>query len=143
MPCGASLWPGAGWAAVVTRGLLARDLPDDVEQRYGAVGVAVERMPPTIGPGTEEDAAFTRAMLDRLGASWLVLDGYRFDAPYQDLVAGSARTLVIDDHSHAGRYQAQVILDQNAGAEPGAYAIRPEGSVLLLGPSSHSSPRNS
>jgi spore coat polysaccharide biosynthesis predicted glycosyltransferase SpsG len=73
-------------------------------------------------------------MLQRLGASWLVLDGYEFDGSYQDLVDGSARTLVIDDHGHAGRYQAQVILDQNAGAEPGAYAMRPADSLLLLGP---------
>ncbi len=73
-------------------------------------------------------------MLERFGASWLVLDGYGFDGAYQRLVAGSARMLVIDDHGHAGRYEAQVILDQNEGAEPDAYAERPAGSVLLLGP---------
>ena len=126
----ARTWVGRGGDAW----LLARDLPEDVEQRYGAAGVAVERVPPTIGPGTEEDAGLTRAILERLEVSWLVLDGYGFDGPYQDLVAGSARMLVVDDHGHAGQYHAKVILDQNAGAEPGPYAMRPEGSVLLLGP---------
>ena len=117
--------------------MLALDLPDDVEKSYAAAGVAVERTPSTTRPGTKQDADLTRATLERLGASWLVLDGYGFNGAYQELVAGSPRMLVIDDHGHAGRYQAQVILDQNAGAEPGAYAERPLDSVLLLGPSVH------
>jgi len=123
-------WLGRGGDASV----LALDLPDDVEKSYAAAGVAVERLPSTTRQGTKQDADLTRATLERLGASWLVLDGYGFNGAYQRLVAGSARMLVIDDHGHAGRYQAQVILDQNAGAEPGAYAERPLDSVLLLGP---------
>src|SRR5579862_543996 len=123
-------WLGRGGEAR----MLARDLPEDVEMRVADAGVVIERMPSSIRFGTKEDADATRTALADLGASWLVLDGYGFDGAYQDLVAGSTRTLVIDDHGHAGRYQGQLILDQNAGAEPGAYTLRPSGSVLLLGP---------
>ena len=77
---------------------------------------APSRMP--ISRGRRSSASVPR------GSWWTGTDS---TAVYHRLVAGSARMLVIDDHGHAGRYQAQVILDQNAGAEPGAYAERPRG----------------
>ena len=60
----------------------ASDLPDEVEDRFASAGVTVERMPTTVGQGTTQDAALTRTTLERLGSSWLVLDGYGFDGSY-------------------------------------------------------------
>jgi spore coat polysaccharide biosynthesis predicted glycosyltransferase SpsG/RimJ/RimL family protein N-acetyltransferase len=65
---------------------------------------------------------------------WVVLDGYRFDPRDQDeLRAAGARVLVIDDHGSAGRYSADVVLDQNLDASADAYADRHDGTDLLLG----------
>jgi len=114
--------------------VLAIDLPSDVEKSYVRAGAAVVRLPPATRCGSRQDADLTQGMLNRLGSAWLVLDGYEFRAEYQEVVAGPAGVLVIDDHGHAGRYRAQVILDENAGVEPGVYAERPFDSILLLGP---------
>lgn len=114
--------------------LLALDLPGDAEEAYLAAGATVERPPSTTGSGTRRDAEITRAVLKRSGASWLVLDGYRFNGEYQNLLVGSTRVLVIDDHGQADRYEAQIILDQNPSTHPAEYAQRSKDSILLLGP---------
>ena len=69
------------------------------------------------------------------GAGWIVLDGYHFDGSFQDgLVAGGRRVLALDDYCHAGWYHADLVLNQNAGAEAVLYANRAPTTVLLLGP---------
>lgn len=69
----------------------------------------------------------------RAGA-WLVVDGYEFDAEYQkSLREAGCRFLVIDDHVHADRYYADVVLNQNIFSERLRYPCegRPR---FLLGP---------
>lgn len=67
-------------------------------------------------------------------ADWVVLDGYRFGPDDQALIAASgARLLVIDDHGQAGRYLADVVLDQNLDASASAYSDRDGRVELLLG----------
>jgi UDP-2,4-diacetamido-2,4,6-trideoxy-beta-L-altropyranose hydrolase len=66
---------------------------------------------------------------------WVALDGYHFDYRYQQAVrAAGARLLLIDDIAHLGQYYAEVLLNQNLGAEQLDYACDPD-TVLLLGPS--------
>lgn len=56
--------------------------------------------------------------------SWIVIDGYNFDAAYISAArASGARVLVIEDGVRLSRYDADLILDQNLGAESRNYGI--------------------
>jgi len=64
---------------------------------------------------------------------WLVLDGYHFDSAYQQVVREAGyRLLVIDDTAHLEHYHADVLLNQNIGAERLTYRHDPD-TVTLLG----------
>jgi len=66
-------------------------------------------------------------------ATWVALDGYQFDSTYQQALRDAgARLLVIDDLAHLGQYHADVLLNQNLGAQRLDYACNPD-TVLLLG----------
>ena len=71
------------------------------------------------GSGNAEDA-------------WLVLDGYHFDAEYQQAVRDAGHSVfVIDDTAHLRRYHAGVLLNQNIGAEHLEYRCDPDTRLLL------------
>jgi UDP-2,4-diacetamido-2,4,6-trideoxy-beta-L-altropyranose hydrolase len=86
-------------------------------------------------PGGAADAEETARAAGDAGADWVVVDGYHFDGGYQQaLVDAGLRVLALDDHAHAGRYAAQLVLNQNLGANAEAYAARAPHTRLLLGP---------
>src|SRR5262249_32858596 len=63
---------------------------------------------------------------------WLVLDGYHFDAAYQQAIrAAGYRLLVIDDMAHLPQYYADVLLNQNMHATALHYHCNPEATLLL------------
>jgi UDP-2,4-diacetamido-2,4,6-trideoxy-beta-L-altropyranose hydrolase len=64
--------------------------------------------------------------------TWLVLDGYHFDAVYQQAVrAAGYRLLVIDDMAHLPAYHADILLNQNLGAEKLKYNCDSDTTLLL------------
>ncbi|CAK0776265.1 UDP-2,4-diacetamido-2,4, 6-trideoxy-beta-L-altropyranose hydrolase [Gammaproteobacteria bacterium] len=66
--------------------------------------------------------------------AWIVLDGYHFDPNYQAAVrALGIPVLVLDDMAHHCCYHADLLLNQNAGAEALHYTADPD-TRLLLGP---------
>ena len=66
------------------------------------------------------------------GHRWVVLDGYQTTLEDQASVrADGSRLLVIDDHGSVGTYDADLILDQNLGADPACY---PQSIPTLVGP---------
>jgi UDP-2,4-diacetamido-2,4,6-trideoxy-beta-L-altropyranose hydrolase len=86
-------------------------------------------------PGSAGDLAQTLAVAEAVGAGWVVLDGYQFDADFQaGLAADGTRVLALDDHGHTGRYSAEIVLNQNAGASETLYRDRRPSTRLLLGP---------
>jgi UDP-2,4-diacetamido-2,4,6-trideoxy-beta-L-altropyranose hydrolase len=86
-------------------------------------------------PGGAADAAETLALARSHGAGWVVVDGYHLGEDYQRaLVEGGMRVLALDDHGHLGRYHADLVLNQNLGAEAVAYGDRAPRTRLLLGP---------
>lgn len=88
----------------------------------------------TTRPGGPEDAEETIFHARRLGAEWIVVDGYRFDAAYQlHLKEAGLRLLVLDDYGHADHYYADLVLNQNIDAEESLYALREAHTSLLLG----------
>ncbi len=91
----------------------------------------------TIGAaiGTEDDAVSTATLAKEIGAKWVVLDGYNFGSRYQaSLQTEGLKILMLDDFSHAERYSADLVLNQNASANSALYVSKLEGSQLLLGP---------
>ncbi|MDP2167685.1 MAG: UDP-2,4-diacetamido-2,4,6-trideoxy-beta-L-altropyranose hydrolase [Thermodesulfovibrionales bacterium] len=65
---------------------------------------------------------------------WVVLDGYHFGTDYQKAIKDMGhRLLVIDDMAHLTRYHADIILNQNYGAERLIYKALPE-TRFLFGP---------
>jgi len=126
-------WRAAGGAAL----LLGAVESPAVRARIAAAGLGLTRLDrPHPDPA---DLATTRDRLAALAAAgpprpWLALDGYPFDAEYHRAVrAAGARLLVIDDCAHLPAYAADVLLNQNLGAEQLPYRSGPD-ALLLLGP---------
>jgi len=85
-------------------------------------------------PGSTLDAQNSAREALARGASWIVVDGYRFGARYEaELRDLGLSVLAIDDHAQAGAHGADVLLDQNLGAKREAYASTPAHTRFLLG----------
>ncbi len=86
-------------------------------------------------PGSKNDARRTILLARELNATWLVADGYHFDADYQREVKDAGLNLFwIDDEAHAAYYTADIVLNQNLHATEAMYAQREPFTQLLLGP---------
>jgi UDP-2,4-diacetamido-2,4,6-trideoxy-beta-L-altropyranose hydrolase len=104
-----------------------------LERRLLDGGMDVSRV--AASPGSLEDAARTIALAQEMVATWVVLDGYCFDTPYQRAVKeADLRLLVVDDYGHASHYYADLVLNQNISADESLYANRESYTRLLLGP---------
>lgn len=78
-----------------------------------------------------EDLGRTLNALGGIRNPWLVLDGYHFDSAYQKAVRRAGhRLLVLDDVQERGQYHADIILNQNIGAEEFQYAADPDTLIL-------------
>lgn len=74
------------------------------------------------------------SLANDLKANWAALDGYHFSADYQEsLTKDGRRVLLIDDNGHAGRYSADLVVDQNLTANEKNYRQRRASTRLLLG----------
>lgn len=122
----AQAWQDAGGTAVFA----CANLPTALEARLGQENCSVVRL-----PANTSDSTATTSLARELGAEWVVVDGYQFDAAYQDaLKAAGFKVLFIDDYGHARRYSADLVLNQNLGAEESWYRDRSPGTEVLLGP---------
>ncbi|MFT4034762.1 MAG: UDP-2,4-diacetamido-2,4,6-trideoxy-beta-L-altropyranose hydrolase [Patulibacter sp.] len=85
-------------------------------------------------PGSSDDLAATIALAEECDARWIIIDGYQFSTAFQrGLSAAKRRVLAFDDHGHAGRYEADIVLNQNVGASESLYEDRAARTRLLLG----------
>jgi UDP-2,4-diacetamido-2,4,6-trideoxy-beta-L-altropyranose hydrolase len=85
-------------------------------------------------PGSDADARATIEAARQHNAGTVVLDGYGFDAGFQEKIKlAGFRLLVLDDYGHARHYWADWILNQNLRATPEMYRNREAGGRLLLG----------
>jgi UDP-2,4-diacetamido-2,4,6-trideoxy-beta-L-altropyranose hydrolase len=109
-----------------------RDLPLALVKRLEAEGI--KKIELQAAPGSQEDAQETITYCYESNSQWLVLDGYHFDAGYQQIVKTSnLKLLVIDDYSHTHSYFADLILNQNVYAHAGLYPQIANYTKLLLG----------
>lgn len=94
-----------------------------------------EVLPISASAGTANDELQTEALARSQNAGWVVIDGYRFDAGYeQALKKAGFRVLFLDDYGHSSHYSADLILNQNVNACEMMYASRESSTRLLLGP---------
>lgn len=121
-------WQDCGGVAA----FLTRDLPMTLGQRLKREGFQVWPLQAEIG--TAEDAQETSIQARKLGASWVVLDGYRFDAAFQKVLkVAEVKTLLIDDEGSLGPYEVAAVLNQNPSARPEWYPQTYGRPALLLG----------
>jgi UDP-2,4-diacetamido-2,4,6-trideoxy-beta-L-altropyranose hydrolase len=121
------------WQASSGRALFALSTTTPaLENRLRGEGADVTHL--SAPPGSAHDAAKTVALGQEVGAAWVVLDGYQFDASYQQAIGEAGlRLLFIDDWGHASHYYADVVLNQNIHADESLYASREPHTRLLLG----------
>jgi UDP-2,4-diacetamido-2,4,6-trideoxy-beta-L-altropyranose hydrolase len=121
-------WQDAGGRAAFVQAESASTLEERIRS------FRMEVIPLTAQPGSEQDARQTADLACQVGASWIVLDGYHFDANYQRLLVDTGqRVLTIDDHGHAESYPANVVLNQNLHACATLYPCKGPQTRLLLG----------
>lgn len=93
-----------------------------------------ERVALRDGQDRADDLCVVDDVMAKYPGAAVVLDGYGFDAEYQRRVKARGNALlVIDDFRHAAHYFADLVLNQNLGAEKYAYRCEPY-TRLLLGP---------
>src|SRR5581483_478187 len=83
--------------------------------------------------GSEEDARELVNLSCSLGSDFVVVDGYQFGDHYQEYIKAQGLALLfVDDNGHAGRYSADVVLNQNVHASADLYRKRAPYTELLL-----------
>ncbi len=128
----ANVWQAAGGKAT----FLSCCNVDGLRKRIRAAGarlVSLERPHPD-----PADLAATLALLAKAksrvapsASTWVVLDGYQFDSAYQQAIReAGGRLLVIDDEAHLGHYHAEVLVNQNLGADRLAYTCDADTTLL-------------
>ncbi len=85
--------------------------------------------------GSKEDARLTYDYAKRLGADWIIADGYRFGGDYQRFIKEQGkRLLVLDDYGHSDFYYADIILNTGLDSYDNMYSNREAYTCLLTGP---------
>jgi len=128
----ASAWRAAGRDAVfVSHGTIA-----GLRTRMAECGRLIALDSPAASPAEAQPLLAKladEARAQQGQSSWLLLDGYHFDASWQPLARQlGLRLLVIDDHAAWSSYEADLVLNQNHGAEHLDYTCA-ESANLLLG----------
>jgi UDP-2,4-diacetamido-2,4,6-trideoxy-beta-L-altropyranose hydrolase len=104
----------------------------NLEQRFAREGIEQHRF--AMEPGSSEDAERTADCAHRLGAAWVVVDGYRFGPDYIHRLKGfGLRVLHLDDDARLDFYEADIALNQNPDASSEMYVKREASTRLLLG----------
>jgi UDP-2,4-diacetamido-2,4,6-trideoxy-beta-L-altropyranose hydrolase len=122
------------WQDVGGRSVFAMaESTDAICSRLAAESCDVAQIP--AAAGGPDDSRETLRLARTHKAEWVVIDGYHFDAEYQRLLKDAGlNLLVLDDYGHARYYSADLILNQNLGADESLYVSRDSKTHLLLGP---------
>lgn len=122
-------WQGTGGQVCC---LMAENIPA-LEERLVREGITVTKI--SAAPGSLGDSEQTAAEARRLGAAWVVADGYRFLPDYiRKLKTAGLRVLFLDDDGRFDFYPADVVLNQNVSVSSAMYDKREPITRLLLGP---------
>jgi len=115
-----------------TVGLCSVAMPDALRQRYAALGVHETRIDGQAG--SADDAHATADVVRRSDAAWLVGDGYALETAWQRMVRTlDTCVLMLDDEARLPSWDADIILNQNLGADAAMYAHRAAQARVLCG----------
>jgi UDP-2,4-diacetamido-2,4,6-trideoxy-beta-L-altropyranose hydrolase len=124
----AQAWRAAGGVSVFVHA----ELPTSLERRIRETGDMLA--PVSAARGSAADAVQTIALAKAHGAVWIVADGYCFGEAWQRQVKDAGlQLLLVDDYGQAKHYHADVILNQNLGANASWYEKGEPNARLLLG----------
>lgn len=123
---------GWGLAGPVAERLLAAGV--DLIATEAPAAVPGARGPDDVADAPRADALATMAAARRLGASWVLVDGYPFRAAWQAIVAAALPLVAIDDLASFPQV-ADVVVNQNVGFPAERYTFAPgrEAGRLLVG----------
>ncbi len=125
----AQAWQDAGGGTVFAMA----EVTPKVEDRLRRENMEAAQLEAEPGSADDVRQVVTHALEKQ--ASWVVVDGYCFSAEYQAALKDARlKVLFIDDNGHAGRYCADLVLNQNAHASESLYSSRDASTRLLLGP---------
>ncbi len=111
---------------------LMTGVPPLLARRISGEGFPIERMDHVLA--SDADATATIGVARRIGARWIVLDGYGFTDVYIDRLQSSGISiLVIDDLGKLSRYDCAIVVNQNLHADPALYPGVAPSTRLLLG----------
>lgn len=115
---------------------ICAEIPDALAERVKSEGFDLIRIDAALG--SPEDLHQTLEVISSFRfqvssfPSWLITDGYHFNLDYQRGVrAAGLKLLLIDDYNHLPEYEADILLNQNIGAEEIDYRCNPECRKLL------------
>jgi UDP-2,4-diacetamido-2,4,6-trideoxy-beta-L-altropyranose hydrolase len=124
----AQAWQSRGGQAY----FCSKDLP--VALAYRLEIENIHKIELQTSPGSLEDSQEIIALCQKHHSQYLVLDGYHFNAVYQQNIKSSGlQLLIIDDYGHASSYCSDLILNQNITANANLYLSVATYSQLLLG----------
>jgi UDP-2,4-diacetamido-2,4,6-trideoxy-beta-L-altropyranose hydrolase len=124
----AQAWQNAGDNAIFA---MATKVPG-LEARLRSEGIEYVYFPVPLG--SAEDAKNTASLVQQVGSSWVIADGYHFKTEYQKIIKDyNLCLIVVDDYGHADDYYADFILNQNIYAREELYHARKPYTQLLLG----------
>jgi len=113
---------------------VSREAPGSSSKRLVGEGIDLRSLQSI--PGTVEDAQETARIARTRNGSWIVVDGYHFGSQYQETIKNYGfRLLCLDDFGHAGHYYADIVVNQNIGADRAMYPAHEDYTDLLLGTS--------
>jgi UDP-2,4-diacetamido-2,4,6-trideoxy-beta-L-altropyranose hydrolase len=122
-------WIAAGGTATVVGRI------DGERLRERIFDAGLELQPLTASHPDAADLTQTLATLERLrsaGDAWVAVDGYHFDERYHSAIRRRGfPLLLIDDLADRRRYHADVVLNQNLGAEQLSYHTDDDTRLLL------------
>ena len=88
-----------------------------------------------LGASLQEDLLASRAILEHMNATWLVVDHYALDRRWEEALRPFCEHVMVIDDIADRPHHADVLLDQNLGREEDDYSGRVlPGCELLIGP---------
>jgi UDP-2,4-diacetamido-2,4,6-trideoxy-beta-L-altropyranose hydrolase len=125
----AQTWQDAGGTVVFA---MAESTPA-IDRRLRFEGMEIVQL--EASPNSPQDARELSALARHRLATWIVVDGYRFDSEYQRLLKNAGlKLLLVDDLGQCERYSADLVLNQNVHASEPIYVSREAHTRVLLGP---------
>lgn len=112
--------------------MLSVNCPDSIVERIRSCGMSHDFIKASRA-GALDDARLTIEFAQKIGAEWLLVDGYYFDYNYQKYVKGVGLSLLcVDDHNYSGRWCCDAVLNQNLDSEKMIHYVNDQDGAHVM-----------